>query len=63
MRMEKAEQRKDWIDVLRAIAVLFVIYGHMGRGMWLYYVSTSPIKIPLFFAISGYLFNERDGDF
>ena len=63
MSMEKAEQRKDWIDVLRAIAVLFVLYGHMGHGMWEYYVFTSPIKIPLFFAISGYLFHERDGDY
>ena len=63
MDIVKAEQRKDWIDVLRAIAILFVIYGHMGHGMWEYYVFTSPIKIPLFFAISGYLFNERNGDY
>jgi len=63
MSIEKLEQRKDWIDALRAIAVLFVIYGHMGHGIWGYYVFTSPIKIPLFFALSGYLFNEHKGDY
>lgn len=61
--MEKLEERKDWIDTLRAIAVLFVIYGHMQHGIWGYYVFTSPIKIPLFFALSGYLFNEHNGNY
>ena len=63
MNVEKSNQRKDWIDALRAMAVLFVIYGHMWHGIQGYYVFTSPIKIPLFFALSGYLFNERKGDY
>lgn len=54
--------RKKWIDVLRSLAMLFVIYGHLlekSDYSYIYYVFTSPIKIPLFFAISGYLLNEN----
>lgn len=54
--------RKTWIDVLRGLAILFVIYGHLlkpARYSYLYFLFTSPIKIPLFFAISGYLFKEK----
>ena len=54
-------KRKNWIDVLRALAILFVIYGHLldkSSYSYIYFVFTSPIKIPLFFAISGYLFKE-----
>lgn len=54
--------RKAWIDVLRALAMLFVMYGHIIAPDKAYYVFTSPIKIPLFFAISGYVFNDRKGN-
>lgn len=60
---EQAKVRKEWIDVLRALAVIFVIYGHQlekGDHTFIYYVFTSPVKIPLFLAISGYLFREND---
>lgn len=56
--------RKEWIDVLRALAIIFVIYGHVLNNeeyAYIYYVFTSPIKIPLFFAISGYLFKDNRG--
>lgn len=57
-------ERKEWLDVLRALAIIFVIYGHVLNNTgnsYIFYVFTSPIKIPLFFAISGYLFrNDRD---
>lgn len=59
---EAAGKRKNWIDVLRALAILFVIYGHLlekTEHSYIYFVFTSPIKIPLFFAISGYLFKEN----
>ena len=55
-------QRKDWIDALRAIAILFVIFGHQAPWCDVFFQYTTPIKIPMFFAISGYLFNERNGD-
>ncbi len=55
------KERKVWIDVLRALAILFVVYGHRA-GTMDYFLFTSPIKMPLFFALSGYLFNMRKGN-
>lgn len=54
-------ERQEWLDVLRALAIIFVVYGHVLKNTgnaYIYYVFTSPIKIPLFFAISGYLFKD-----
>lgn len=47
--------RLDWLDVLRGMAILFVMYGHLYNKQYAFFLFTSPIKIPLFFAISGYL--------
>lgn len=58
---EHPKVRKEWIDVLRALAIIFVIYGHLlekDDHSFIYYVFTSPVKIPLFFAISGYLYKD-----
>lgn len=53
--------RLEWIDALRALAVALVVWGHIHtKGNTLYFVLTSPVKIPLFFAITGYVFNTRD---
>lgn len=53
-------KRMDWVDALRGIAMLFVVYGHQVGGdksAWTeFFVWTSPIKIPLFFIISGFVF-------
>ena len=54
--------RKIWVDGLRGLAMVFVIYGHLAGGWTEYYVFTSAVKIPLFFAITGYVFKLRDGD-
>lgn len=54
-------RRKPWIDILRAIAMLFVVFGHQVQWWDDFFLYTTPIKIPLFFAISGYLFNHRNG--
>ena len=54
--------RKKWLDALRAIAILMVVYGHCVRGWTEYFVFTSPVKMPLFFVISGYLFNPRNDE-
>lgn len=53
--------RKNWIDALRGLAMLFVLYGHLVHGWNEYFVFTSAIKIPLFFSITGYVFKIRDG--
>ena len=50
--------RKLWLDGLRAIAMLLVIFGHLMPGRTALFVFTSPVKLPLFFAISGYLFRD-----
>ena len=55
--MANASARKPWIDLLRGLALLMVIYGHQVGGWYPYFLLTAPVKIPLFFAITGYLFN------
>ena len=60
MRMELVNRsRKGWVDALRGVAILLVIYGHNITNMPEFYIFTSPIKMPLFFAISGYLFSSN----
>lgn len=56
---KKVTKRKDWVDALRALAMFFVILGHLLKGKTGYFVFTSPIKLPLFFMITGYVFNYR----
>ena len=53
--------RKQWVDSLRGLAMIFVLFGHSVPRWNEYFVFTSPIKIPLFFAITGYVFKDRDG--
>ncbi len=55
-----SRDRKEWIDVLRGIAMILVVLGHQVQGETAFFVLTSPIKMPLFFAISGYLFTIKD---
>lgn len=50
-------QRKLWVDGLRALCMIFVIFGHQTDSV-AYDVFTCPIKLPLFFMITGYVFNE-----
>ena len=52
--------RKEWLDALRGLAILLVIYGHSVKGFPLFFVFTSPVKMPLFFAITGYLLYIRE---
>lgn len=58
--LTKDRTRKQWLDALRALAMLFVIYGHFYREDYSYFYWTGPVKIPLFFVISGYLLGEKD---
>ena len=55
-------QRKTWIDGLRGLAMLFVIYGHLCLGIRPYSLFSSPIKLPLFFAVTGYVFSFKGGN-
>ncbi len=56
------KERKTWIDGLRALAMLFVIYGHIATGLRPYFLFSSPIKLPLFFAVTGFVFSFKGGD-
>lgn len=62
------QRRKTWLDVARGIAMLFVIFGHVSNELGVMGVENdfffapivafiNPIKVPMFFAISGYLFH------
>ena len=54
--------RKLWIDSIRAIAIIMVVLGPQIPEETSYFVYTSTVKMPLFFAISGYLFSDRGAD-
>lgn len=56
-----AKKRVDWLDALKATALIFVVFGHILLEGSAFFVITSPVKIPLFFAVSGYLFSIKDG--
>lgn len=57
------KKRKEWIDFSRAIAMFLVMYGHFNPKMEWLFVFTNPIKIPLFFIISGYLLDTKKYSF
>lgn len=58
-----ASKRIDWLDALKATALIFVVFGHILLKGSAFFVITSPVKIPLFFAVSGYLFSIKNGEF
>lgn len=57
--------RKLWLDALRGMAMLFVVLVHVlpaeAVGSGIYGGLISPVMIPLFFAVSGYVFNPCEG--
>ena len=60
-------QRKDYIDALRGLSMIVVVYGHCllaksRTDYTAYFVFFSPINVALFFTISGYLFKPKKSD-
>ena len=58
--------RKEWIDGLRGLAMIVVVYGHCllsdSYTKWTpYFVFLSPVNVAIFFTISGYLFKHKEG--
>ena len=60
--------RYEYIDALRGIAILFIVFGHIpmycyglvGTAQFLSFRAfTSLVQLPLFFFISGFLFNIK----
>lgn len=56
---KKVKKREEWLDALRALAMCLVVFGHQYHGNTAFFVFTSPIKMPLFFILSGYLFSPK----
>lgn len=57
-------KRIEWIDALRAVAMIIVMMWHISancKNQWIYSLCTAPVMIPLFFAITGYIFNDCKG--
>ena len=59
--------RKSYIDGLRGLAMLVVVFGHSllrnpDVDSSIYFVFSSPLNVALFFTISGYLFSLKDGN-
>ena len=52
------ETRNHTIDVLRGLAILLVVFGHITRTMWLNSYIWS-FHIPVFFLLSGYLYDPK----
>ena len=56
-------KRLDWIDALRALAIILVVFGHCSKDSHFFFLFTSPVKMPLFFAISAFLFKDVSSTF
>ena len=56
---ETPSERILWIDSLRGLAMMLVVLGHCLPWLTDLFVIVNPFKMPLFFAISGYLINEK----
>ena len=58
--MMDRQERFAFIDILKGIAILLIVYGHIIPGT-IPYLSEwfSTLNIPLFFFVSGVLFNEN----
>lgn len=65
--MDAKQKRIAYIDAMRGIAILFIVFGHIP--LYCYGVSERPIpsfrtftslvQIPMFFFVSGFVLSER----
>lgn len=60
--------RYEYIDALRGIAILFIVFGHIpmfcyglpeAAQLSSFRAFTSMVQLPLFFFISGFLFSTK----
>lgn len=54
--------RLDYIDILKGIGILFVIFSHSGAEDW-FMSHFGDFFVPLFFIASGYTFGNKDQSF
>lgn len=57
MENAKLNKRVEWIDILKGIGIIYVVIGHANNNQMLSRYINS-FHMPLFFLISGYLFNH-----
>lgn len=59
-RLQQRKMHYDWLDAIKALAMLLVIFGHLGfKTVLPYQAYASYIKLPLFFAATGFVFNPK----
>jgi acyltransferase len=58
MATDDKQQRIGWVDQVKGIGIILVVLGHMSIPEVLSHVIFS-FHMPLFFLVSGYLFNEK----
>lgn len=59
IQMATSIKRIEWLDVLKGIGILFVIWGHgLVKNTVLYNMIWS-VHMPLFFYASGYTYTKR----
>lgn len=60
-------KRFDYIDALRGLAILFIVFGHIP--MYCYHIGdeftsirsfTSLVQLPVFFFVSGFVFGIKN---
>lgn len=59
--MDKAPERKGWLDQAKGIGILLVVLGHMDQGNHPLYKWISSFHMPLFFILSGIVVAMRNG--
>lgn len=60
-------KRFDYIDALRGLAILFIVFGHIpvcchyvGENFLSYRSFTSLVQLPIFFFVSGFVFRTKN---
>jgi len=63
-QIKPQKPRKYWIDSIRGIAMILVVVVHASQKIahWdIYNIFFGGIMLPMFFAVTGYVFSIRDG--
>jgi len=53
------DKRIEWLDVLKGIGIFFVVAGHFYKSDDPVLVYIYSFHMPLFFFISGYVYDDR----
>lgn len=60
--IEESKQRFAYIDIYKAIGIIFMVMGHIGFGdVFDFFIHA--FHMPMFFFVSGFLYKEKDVSF